>query len=203
VDARIEAYLDLLFKWNQAYRLTAFESRKEAMALGVLPSLAVTADLPRDAHVLDVGSGGGFPAVPLAITRPDLRWTLTEPSLQKAAFLREVAMLLELSLRVEARTVEVVLRESPRLWEAITVRGVRLRHGIVKNLAGTLAPEGLLAIWTGGEREENYARWASEAGLAVEERTLPTRPPLPLLLCRVPRGTSGARRGESPREETP
>jgi 16S rRNA (guanine527-N7)-methyltransferase len=191
VDARIEAYLDLLFRWNQAYRLTAFESRDEAIALGVMPSLAVAMDLPSDAHVLDVGSGGGFPAVPLAITRPDLRWTLTEPSLQKAAFLREVGMLLELSLHVEARTVEVVLREPPREWEAITVRGVRLRHGIVKNLARTLAPKGLLAIWTGGEREENYARWASEAGLLVEERSLPSRPPVMLLLCRVPRGTSG------------
>jgi 16S rRNA (guanine527-N7)-methyltransferase len=203
VNAKIEAYLDLLFKWNKAYRLTAFETRKEAIALGVTPSLAVAADLPRDAQVLDVGSGGGFPAVPLAITRPDLRWTLTEPSLQKAAFLREVAMLLDLSLRVEARTVEVVLRESPRRWEVITVRGVRLRHGIVKNLAGTLAPGGLLAIWTGGEREEHYARWASEAGLAVEERSLPTSPPVPLLLCRVPRGTSGTPCGGGRSEESP
>ena len=189
MDPKIEAYLDLLFKWNKVYRLTAFESRKEAVALGVMPSLAISADLPKDAHVLDVGSGGGFPAAPLAITRPDLRWTLTEPSLQKAAFLREVAMQLDLPFRVEARTVEVILREAPLRWEAITVRGVRLRHGIVKHLAGSLAPGGLLAIWTGGEREEDYARWASEAGLAIEERILPTKPPVPLLLCRVPRGT--------------
>lgn len=189
MDPKIESYLDLLFKWNRVYRLTAFETREEAMALGAVPSLAIAQDLPQGARVLDVGSGGGFPAAPLAIARPDLQWVLTEPSLQKAAFLREVAALLGLSFRVEARTVEVVLREAPQQWEAITVRGVRLRHGIVKSLAGALAPGGLLAIWTGGEREEHYARWAAEAGLAVEERLLPTRPPVPLLLCRVPRGT--------------
>lgn len=189
MNPQTEAYLDLLFKWNRIYRLTAFETREEAVALGVVPSLAITEDLPRGIRVLDVGSGGGFPAVPLAIARPDLRWVLTEPSLQKAAFLREVAARLGLSFQVEARTVEVVLREAPQPWEAITVRGVRLRHGIVKHLARILTPGGLLAVWTGGEREEDYARWAAEAGLAVEERSLSTRPPVPLLLCRVPRGT--------------
>lgn len=203
MDSKIEAYLELLFKWNKVYRLTAFESRKEAAALGVIPSLAIAADLPKDAHVLDVGSGGGFPAVPLAITRPDLRWTLAEPSLQKAAFLREIAMQLDLPFRVETRTVEVILREAPRRWEAITVRGVRLRHGIVKHLAESLAPGGLMAIWTGGERQENYARWAAEAGLAVEERLLPAKPPIPLLVCRVPRGTSQPFGGERPVEKAP
>ena len=102
MDPKIEAYLELLFKWNKVYRLTAFESRKEAVALGSCPP-GHRGGPSKDARALDVGSGGGFPAVPLAITRPDLRWTLTEPSLQKAAFLREVAMLLELPLRVEAR----------------------------------------------------------------------------------------------------
>ncbi len=190
MDPKIENYLDLLFKWNRVYHLTAFETRREAVALGVVPSLALSQDLPHGARVLDVGSGGGFPAAPLAIARPDLRWVLTEPSLQKAAFLREVSARLDLSFQVEARTVEVFLRETLQPWEAITVRGVRLRHGIVKSLAAALAPEGLLAIWTGGEREERYARWAAEAGLAVEERLLPTQPPVPLLLCHVPRGTS-------------
>ena len=192
MDRNIEAYLDLLFKWNRTYRLTAFDTREEALARGVEPSLAIIQDLARGARVLDVGSGGGFPAIPLAIARPDLRWLLTEPSLQKAAFLREAAMRLGLSVRVEARTVEVVLREFAQVWEAITVRGVRLRHGIVKQLASALAPDGVLAIWTGGEREENYARWAAEAGLVVESRILSTHPAIPLLLCRVPRGTFAA-----------
>lgn len=196
MNPQTEAYLDLLFKWNRIYRLTAFETREEAVALGVVPSLAIVEDLPRGIRVLDVGSGGGFPAVPVAIARPDLRWVLTEPSLQKAAFLREVAARLGLSFQVEARTVEVVLRETPQPWEAITVRGVRLRHGIMKHLAGALAPGGLLAVWTGGDREKNYARWSAEAGLIVEERILSTRPPVPLLLCRVPRGTSAIGGGD-------
>ncbi len=78
--------------------------------MGVVPSLAIADELPRDGCLLDVGSGGGFPAIPLAIARPDLRVTCTEPSLQKAAFLREMAVQFGLNLSVETCPAEVFLR---------------------------------------------------------------------------------------------
>ena len=189
MQARIEAFLDLLFKWNKTYRLTAFESKEEAQALGVEPSLSVCDDLPLGTAVLDVGSGGGFPAIPLAIARPDLSWVLTEPSRQKAAFLREAIVALGLSAKVVTVPVEVLLNDEGGPWGGITVRGVNLRHGVFKRIAKAVAPNGVLAIWSGGEREERYALWAAEAGLAVQERILPTTPPVILLLGRVPRGT--------------
>lgn len=189
MDPKIEAYLSLLFKWNRTYRLTAFETEEEAYRLGVVPSLAVQEHLPEEGPMLDVGSGGGFPAIPLALARPGVPWTLTEPSRQKAAFLREVAIHLGLTYRVVTSPVEVLLRAEPGPWSAVTIRGVHLRRGLIKRLSGALAPGGLLAVWSGGEREVQYARWASESGLSVEEILLKTTPPVPLLLGRVPRGT--------------
>jgi 16S rRNA (guanine(527)-N(7))-methyltransferase RsmG len=191
VNGAIENYLTLLFKWNRAYRLTAFETREEARSIGVEPSLALKDELPEGAEVLDVGSGGGFPAVPLALVRPDLHITCTEPSRGKAAFLREAKVHLGLNLEVEASPVEWLLDGPSRTWQVITVRGVNLRRGLLKRLIASLPPGGLLAIWSGGEREVHYAEWSRAAGLQVEERQLAARPPITLLLARVPRGTKG------------
>jgi 16S rRNA (guanine527-N7)-methyltransferase len=190
VNGSIEAYLTLLFKWNRAYRLTAFESLEEARSIGVEPSLALKDELPHGAEVLDVGSGGGFPAIPLALVRPDLHFTCTEPSLGKAAFLKEAKVHLGLNLEVEAVAAETLLRDTPGPWQAITVRGVNLRRGVLKRLIASLPPGGLLAIWSGGEREANYAEWARSGGLEIEERRLASTPPITLLLARVPRGTT-------------
>jgi 16S rRNA (guanine(527)-N(7))-methyltransferase RsmG len=191
VNGAIETYLKLLFKWNRAYRLTAFESLEEARSIGVEPSLALKDELPQGAEVLDVGSGGGFPAIPLALVRPDLHITCTEPSRGKAAFLREAKVHLGLNLEVEAAPVEWLLDGPSRTWQVITVRGVNLRRGLLKRLVASLPPGGLLAIWSGGEREANYADWARSGGLEVEERLIASTPPITLLLARVPRGTMG------------
>lgn len=90
------AYLDLLAKWNGVYRLTAIADQDAAVARHLLDSLAI---LPFAAgqSLLDVGSGGGMPGIPLAIARPDLAVTLLDSSAKKAAFLRQAAIELRLT----------------------------------------------------------------------------------------------------------
>ena len=66
----------------------------------VLNSVAVSALVPEDATVVDVGSGAGLPGIPLAIARPDLRVTLLEPLQRRATFLVEVVDELGLGDRV-------------------------------------------------------------------------------------------------------
>jgi 16S rRNA (guanine527-N7)-methyltransferase len=189
VKAEIQSFLDLLFKWNKAYRLTAFDGHGEARKLGVEPSLAALPHLTADATVLDVGSGGGFPAVPLMIARPDLKMTLTEPSRGKAAFLRETAVVLGLRCRIEARVAETLLGPEDGPWDAITVRGVHLKKGLLRRLAGRLKPGGVLLIWSAGERARAYAAHLEATGLQVHEEIL-AEGALCLLVGRVPRGTS-------------
>lgn len=189
VERNVASFLELLFKWNRAYRLTAFESLEEACTLGVAPSLAAGPLLPRGAQVLDVGSGGGFPAVPLALARPDLVFTLTEPSLSKAAFLREAAVQLGLNMSVSAQPVENRLRRSDERWEGVTVRGVHLRKGLFKTLVGALAPGGVLIVWSAGDRADQYEGWMRDLGMTPRRDPLPGCP-LFLIWGHVPRGTS-------------
>lgn len=89
---RLAGYLDVLLEANQRFNLTAVRERDAAWRRHVIDSLTLApglADLPADAAVIDVGSGGGLPGVPLAIARPDLRVTLLEATGKKARFLQE------------------------------------------------------------------------------------------------------------------
>ena len=93
-------YLTLLFRANAAFNLTAVRDADEAWTRHIFDSLtllAALAELPADAALCDVGSGGGLPGIPLAIVRPDAPVTLLEPTGKKAAFLEGVAATLGLS----------------------------------------------------------------------------------------------------------
>ena len=95
---KLLAYVALLYKWNRTYSLTALREQEHAVSLHLLDSLAV---LPRltalgAPSLLDVGSGGGMPGIPLAIALPELRVTLIDSNSKKAAFLQQAAIELKL-----------------------------------------------------------------------------------------------------------
>jgi 16S rRNA (guanine527-N7)-methyltransferase len=92
---KLLAYSALLYKWNRTYSLTALREQDKAVSHHLLDSLAVLPFVPAGA-LLDVGSGGGMPGIPLAIARPDLRVTLLDSSSKKAAFLQQAAIELAL-----------------------------------------------------------------------------------------------------------
>jgi 16S rRNA (guanine(527)-N(7))-methyltransferase RsmG len=107
---QLEAYFELMLQWNKAVNLTGAASVK-ALALEHLPdSLALAEILPANAKLIDVGSGGGLPAIALKILRPDIAVTLVEPRAKRVSFLRT-------SLRETAITATVVpdrLMEPPQ-----------------------------------------------------------------------------------------
>lgn len=97
---RLGAYLAMLLEQNEHMNLTGVTDRAEVWTRHVLDSLSLVpflADLRDGARVIDVGSGGGLPGVPLAICLPRLRFTLLEATGKKAAFLRRVVEALALS----------------------------------------------------------------------------------------------------------
>ena len=84
-------YLVLLAKWNRIYNLTAIREPERMVTHHVLDSLAVLPHLARrdELRLIDIGSGGGVPGIPLAIARPSWRVTLNDSNAKKGAFLRQ------------------------------------------------------------------------------------------------------------------
>ncbi|AHE68438.1 16S rRNA (guanine(527)-N(7))-methyltransferase RsmG [Legionella oakridgensis] len=89
-------YLNLLYKWNQVYNLTAVRDMETMVTRHVLDSLAV---LPwvKGNHVLDVGSGPGLPGIPLALACPLFQVVLLDSNGKKIRFLQEVKRVLSLN----------------------------------------------------------------------------------------------------------
>ncbi len=92
-EALLSRYLGMLFFANERFNLTRID-RESAWTRHVVDSLSLLAPLSsveRVERAIDVGSGGGLPAIPLAIARPDIGWTLLEATGKKARFLEAVA----------------------------------------------------------------------------------------------------------------
>ena len=143
------AYAELLAKWNRTYNLTAIRDPLQSVSHHLLDSLAVMGELSDCAGTLvDVGSGGGLPGIPLAIADPARPVTLNDASEKKGAFLRQAAIELGLS----NVTVHVGRVED---WHPATGFAVVISRGLA-SLADFLAccrhlvaPAGVLAAMKG------------------------------------------------------
>ena len=91
-----ELYLKELLKWNRKINLTAIRSEKEILLKHFLDSLSVYPFLPERSFVLDIGSGAGFPGLPLKIVRPTVELTLIDSVRKKVDFQRHVIRILGL-----------------------------------------------------------------------------------------------------------
>lgn len=103
--AGIERFLGELSRWAARMNLVG-STEPGALARHVADSLAAAPHLPGGARVVDLGSGAGFPGIPLAIARPDLALTLVEIRERRVHFLRHVVRTLALGCRVERRRIE-------------------------------------------------------------------------------------------------
>ena len=104
---KLLAYLALLQKWNKTYNLTALRDPAQMVSHHLLDSLTLLPYLAQAQSMIDVGSGGGMPAIPAAICRPDLRITLVDANSKKTSFLRQAAIELGLgNIAVSSSRVE-------------------------------------------------------------------------------------------------
>jgi len=109
--AALEAHYRLLVKWNRVLNLTSIDKVVDVVERHYCESVVAGVELPSGSWtVVDVGSGAGFPGVPIAIMRPECRITLVESHQRKAVFLKEgtrgLANVRVLACRVEAVTEE-------------------------------------------------------------------------------------------------
>lgn len=140
---RFEDYLALLLRWNARMNLTAVREAEEIVERHFAESIFAAQHIPQQVNtLLDFGSGGGLPGIPIAICRPEIAVTLAESQGKKATFLREAVRTLELKAEVWDRRVEQIRPE--RVFDAITLRAVDRMAEACRTAAGRLAPGGIL-----------------------------------------------------------
>ena len=142
-------YIDLLLKWNARINLTAVREPREIVTRHFGESLFVARhllDSSSSGTVVDVGSGAGFPGVPLAMWTPQAKVTLIESNGKKAAFLNELIYQLGLrNAKVFSRRAEDYLEKA----ELVTMRAVEKFEGVLPVAGGWLAADGRLGLMIG------------------------------------------------------
>lgn len=160
---KLLAYLDLLYKWNRVYSLTALKADDQAVSHHLLDSLSILPFVPTG-NLLDVGSGGGTPGIPLAIARPELAVTLLDSNTKKAAFLRQAAIELGLNnIAVHSGRVEQYHPDTG--FAAITSRAFAELADFVSLSKHLLAPGGRWLAMKGVRPEEEMARLPDDVGV--------------------------------------
>jgi 16S rRNA (guanine527-N7)-methyltransferase len=160
------AYLALLAKWNKTFSLTALRDPEKAVSHHLLDSLAILPYLPTEADsLLDVGSGGGQPGIPLAICRPELTVALADSNQKKVAFLQQAAIELRLA-NVRAHAVRIEQWQPKNRFAIITSRAFAELATFVGLTRHLLAPGGRWLAMKGVWPHEEIA--ALPAGVEVE-----------------------------------
>lgn len=150
---QFETYLNLLLQWNSRMNLTAVREPDAIIRRHFLECIQCAQALPQipGATLLDYGSGAGFPGVPIAICRPDIRVTLAESQRKKAAFLREVVRSLGLTSEVFDGRVEAMSPD--RLFSFVALRAVDRMAEASADALTRVAPNGWLVIFATRETE--------------------------------------------------
>ncbi len=157
-EAALQRYVDLLAKWNRTYNLTAIREPERMVTHHVLDALAVLPHLPAadTLRLLDVGSGGGVPGVPLAIARPQWRVTLLDSNSKKTTFLTQAAIELGLG-NVDVATARVEAFEPAARYDVVISRAFSELADFAEGAARHVAPHGVLAAMKGVHPDEELS----------------------------------------------
>jgi 16S rRNA (guanine527-N7)-methyltransferase len=144
------AYFDVLSRWNRKINLTSLLDMDQAIDRLLLEPLAAGRLLSTPTRLVDLGSGGGSPAIPLALTVGAGELVMIESRARKAAFLREAARILQIRATVESARFEEVA-EMPSYQDSadlVSMRAVRLDDVSSRATGSLLRPSGVFAVFT-------------------------------------------------------
>ena len=150
---KLATFYGLLFRWNQKMNLTSIADPDEAVDRLLLEPLLAARYVPASAtRLMDIGSGGGSPAIPLKLALPRLHLTMVEVKVRKSAFLREASRQLGLTAtEVETTRVEELLAR-PQLHETfdlVSMRAVRIEMRMLNTIQAFLRPNGHVILFRG------------------------------------------------------
>jgi 16S rRNA (guanine527-N7)-methyltransferase len=158
--ANLELFLHEMARWNQVHNLTAIEGEQESIRLHLIDSIAVLPVMRRfmktpSPQIADLGSGGGLPAIPIAILQPEWRLTLIEAVRKKTAFLQHVRGRLKLkNIEVLSERVESVASQQPAQFDAVISRAFTSLARFLELSLPLLKPGGLVFAMKGKKADE-------------------------------------------------
>lgn len=163
----LNAYIGLMAKYNRSLNLTSLPidppSTEAIDRLLVEPTIAGRLISPSETSMVDIGSGGGSPAIPLKIAAPWIELVMVEVKARKAAFLRDVVRQLGLSgTSVANERVEDYASRPSRAGSAdvVSIRAVRADADLWQVVSLLLKPQGRV-LWFGGHADSNaYELWS-------------------------------------------
>jgi len=170
----LSIFIKELTAWNRHMNLTGLSSTRRIMDELVADSLMPLPYLPDTGICLDVGSGAGFPAIPLKICRPAMKFFLMEPNLKKGSFLKQIIRLCGLKqIEVIRNRIETLSQPLPfKGCHIITSRAMAPLPKLIKWCAPYLAPGGLMVAFLGNRFEDILAECEAllkEKGLFVHD----------------------------------
>ena len=167
---QFEAYLALLLRWNGRTNLTSVRTEDGILQRHFVESIACAYALPLGIKtLLDFGSGGGLPGIPIALCRPEIEVTLAESQGKKAAFLWEVSRVLPSQIRIHAGRAETL----DRRFGCVTLRAVDHMQDAVIVACGLVESAGWLCLLLSEEDAGDLKTAAGEGYLWKDGLPLP------------------------------
>ena len=152
--ARFDRFHQLLTEWNRRYNLTAVIDEEDALYTHYLDSLAALPYLPGGAAVVDIGTGAGFPGVPLLLARPGLRVTLLDALSKRVAFLSHAASVVPFEAECVHARAEDFAWEKREGFDVVVSRAVASLPVLLEWALPLVSVGGLCIFWKGPKVEE-------------------------------------------------
>lgn len=147
----LKLHAEWVFFWNRVVNLTAIRSWEELIVKHYLDSVVVASRwLPKSGRMLDIGSGAGFPGIPVKILSPQLEVTLCEIRRKKASFLKSFIATSGLrGIEVSQTPWQEIIAKELLKFDLITWRALKLSHSDITSIVDLgLRPGGMAVCWT-------------------------------------------------------
>lgn len=147
-------FLDEMLRWNQKVNLTAITDRAEAIEKHLLDSLMLLDHLDPAEKILDMGSGGGFPGIPLAIADPEIKIISVDSVGKKVNFQKHVKRKLNLrNLTIQQSRVEILSQTDPqqKKYDVVLSRAFSSLNTFIEYAYPLLMPDGKIIAMKGPE----------------------------------------------------
>lgn len=153
---KFDLYYDFLIEENKKYNLTAITDKEEVYIKHFIDSLLMDKvfDLSKEIKICDVGSGAGFPGIPLKICYPNIDLTIIEPTKKRTNFLQMLCDKLDIKVNIINDRVENVANDLEEEFDIVTARAVASTNILLELLVKICKTKGNLVLYKGDKANE-------------------------------------------------